>query len=61
MCKKEVKVNTKSGIKTLLLSEQEKEQLKQELAGSKPYIQEYKTRSGKIISDLEILSIIKEP
>ena len=43
----------------LKLTEKELEELKFELSGGKPYIQEYKTAEGKIITDLEIVSIIK--
>jgi len=45
-------VELKGGQKTL-------ENVEYELGGQKPYVQEYETIKGEIITDLDIASIIK--
>ena len=52
-----LKVQTENGEKTLVLTDQEHNDLKLEMTGAKSYVQEYKTIEGEIITDLEITSI----
>ena len=44
--------------KKLNLTKKELKELKLELSGEKPYIQEYRIVNNGIITDLEIISII---
>ena len=51
-------LNTNNKEIKLELTKRELEDLKLELSGGKPYIQEYRTANNKIITDLEIVSIV---
>ena len=53
-----LKVKTNKGEELLNLTNTEYQELKQELVGEKEYIQEYKTKEGRIITDLEIISVV---
>jgi len=55
-----LKVKTKKGIETLVLTPNEYQSLLNELKGEKNYIQEYKTLKNGIITDLEIEKIVKK-
>ena len=56
---KTVKVLTENGIKQIKVNKIILDELKLEMEGAKPYVQEYETIDNEIITDLEIISIVK--
>lgn len=54
--RKKIRVQTKKGFRTLLLDKEEEKGLERELKGHKGYIQEYKTKKGKVVTNREIIS-----
>jgi len=55
-----IKVETENGLEIIDISQDEIEHLNNEIQGHNVSIHEYKTISGKIITDLDIIGIRKE-
>lgn len=54
----EIKVLTEKGSKIIIGDADTLEEIKNELAGNKPFVSEYKTKGGSIITDLDIISLL---